>query len=288
MTHLAARGIICPQPAEEPERRGAKRTGRPARGDHQFSRRHLAAQAQRRALRRRRPGAGEDASGGPRFRDDRAPTRCRCRAGVRCSIWPRRAPTSCSTACATFIARRARLSRKRRLAEESAARRDPRRPVSGQRVLSRREGVRPDRFHLRLQRHAGLRRRDLPQRLVFRDGSFLQRHQGARLPQRLWPRAAIVRGRAERAAAAGARRGAALPADAAGRFSQRAAGRAGEAEGSARICPQAALPAERRQHARLRRRDLGAAWREFTALASPFTPTAPARAIPAPAAGARS
>ena len=36
------------------------------------------------------------------------------------------------------------------------------------------------------------------------------------------------------------------------------AGRAGAAEGSARICPQAALPAERGQHARLRRRRLGA------------------------------
>ena len=37
------------------------------------------------------------------------------------------------------------------------------------------------------------------------------------------------------------------------------AGRAGAAEGSAGICPQAALPAGRRQHARLRRRNLGAA-----------------------------
>ncbi len=36
-------------------------------------------------------------------------------------------------------------------------------------------------------------------------------------------------------------------------------GRAGAAEGSAGICPQAALPAERRRHARLRRRNLGAA-----------------------------
>ena len=63
---------------------------------------------------------------------------------------------------------------------------------------------------------------------------------------------AVVGGRAGGAAAAGARRGAALPADAAGRFSQRAAGRAGEAEGPARICPQAALPPERRERARLR------------------------------------
>ena len=60
--HLSAAG-------EEQERRGAEHAGRPARGDHQFSRRHLAAQAQRRALRRRRPGAGENASGGPRFSD---------------------------------------------------------------------------------------------------------------------------------------------------------------------------------------------------------------------------
>ena len=46
--------------------------------------------------------------------------------------------------------------------------------------------------------------------------------------------------------------GAAVPADAAGRFPQRAAGRAGEAKGPARICPQAALPPERRERARLR------------------------------------
>src|SRR4029078_2899147 len=59
-------------------------------------------------------------------------------------------------------------------------------------------------------------------------------------------------GRSAGAAAAGARRGAALPADAAGRFPQRAAGRAGEAKGPARICPQAALPPERRERTRLR------------------------------------
>ena len=67
-----------------------------------------------------------------------------------------------------------------------------------------------------------------------------------RAAQRLWPRAATVRSRAGGAAAAGARRRAALPADAAGRFAQRAAGRAGEAERPAGICPQAALPPERR------------------------------------------
>ncbi len=61
----------------------------------------------------------------------------------------------------------------------------------------------------------------------------------------------------DRPAAAGAGRCAALPADAPGRFSQRAGGRAGQAEGPARICPQAALSAGRRQPARLRRRPSG-------------------------------
>ena len=53
--------------------------------------------------------------------------------------------------------------------------------------------------------------------------------------------AAVGRG-ARGAADAGARRGAALPADAAGRLAERAARRAGQAEGPARIFPQAALP----------------------------------------------
>src|SRR5262249_5644356 len=65
--------------------------------------------------------------------------------------------------------------------------------------------------------------------------------------QRLWPHTAAVGGRAGRAAAACARCGDALPADPAGRFPQRARGRAGEAEGPAGICPQAALPAGRRE-----------------------------------------
>ncbi len=54
------------------------------------------------------------------------------------------------------------------------------------------------------------------------------------------------------AAAARARRGAALPADAPGRLARSAAGRAGQAEGSARILSQAALPSGGDQRARLR------------------------------------
>ncbi len=72
------------------------------------------------------------------------------------------------------------------------------------------------------------------------------------LAQRLRPRAPVVRGRAGGLAVAGARLGAALPADAAGRFSQRAGRRAGEAERPAGICPQAAFPPECPERARLR------------------------------------
>ena len=70
MTHLASHGISCPQPVKNKSGEALQRIGRPARGDHQFSRRHLAAQAQRRALRRRRSGAGENASRRSRFSDD--------------------------------------------------------------------------------------------------------------------------------------------------------------------------------------------------------------------------
>src|SRR5215472_9410291 len=48
-----------------------------------------------------------------------------------------------------------------------------------------------------------------------------------------------------------ARRGAAVSADAAGRLARRAGRRLGTAEGSARICPQAALPSEGKKRARL-------------------------------------
>ena len=58
----------------------------------------------------------------------------------------------------------------------------------------------------------------------FEPDHCLQRDQGARAAQRLWPRARVVGSRAGRAAAARARRGAAFSADAAGRFPQRAPG----------------------------------------------------------------
>ena len=68
----------------------------------------------------------------------------------------------------------------RALARQPAARRDPCRPVPRQCVLPRRQGLGAHRFLFRLQRHARLRRRGLPQCLVLRVRRQLQRHQGAR------------------------------------------------------------------------------------------------------------
>ena len=76
------------------------------------------------------------------------------------------------------------------------------------------------------------------------DHSFNVTKAGALL-ECLSERTRALGGRTRGAAAAGARLGAALPADAARRSLERAAWRAGASEGSARICPQAALPSER-------------------------------------------
>ena len=122
-----------------------------------------------------------------------------------------------------------------------AARRDPRRPFPGQRLLPRRQVVRPDRFLFCLHRYARLRRRDLPQRLVLRGRPFLQRHQGALAAQRLRQGASAFASASGRAARSRARCGHALPAHAAGRLAGGTGRRAGEAERSAGILSQAAL-----------------------------------------------
>ena len=68
----------------------------------------------------------------------------------------------------------------------------------GQRLLPRRQAVRPDRLLFRLQRPLRLRRRDLPQRLVLREGLFLQPDQGHGAARRLPERAPAERGREAR------------------------------------------------------------------------------------------
>src|SRR5205807_5535560 len=103
------------------------------------------------------------------------------------------------------------------------------------------------------------RRRDLPQRVVLRAGPCLQRHQGVRAAAGLCVGASALPRGARVSAAARARRRAAFPAHAAGRLAQRAARRAGAAEGSARIFPQAALSPGGRERARLRDRRMNEA-----------------------------
>ena len=121
------------------------------------------------------------------------------------------------------------------LAARPAGRRDPRRPVPGQRVLRRRAGHRHHRLLLRLQRPARLRRRDLPERLVLRDRRLVQPDQGAGPAAGLPPPAAALPGRGRGPAGAGARLGPALPDDPALRLAAPGRGRQGHAQGPARI-----------------------------------------------------
>src|SRR5258708_4935229 len=125
-----------------------------------------------------------------------------------------------------------------RVAARPAAGRDSCRPVSRQRVLPRRQALRPDRLLLRLHRCARLRCRHLPQCLVLRDRPFLQRDQGPKPAAGLCGGAPAIRRGTPCAAAAGTWRSLALPADAPGRLVRPPARRAGAAEGSDGIFPQ--------------------------------------------------
>ena len=154
MAHLAEHGVRLPAAGEESQRRGLLRARRPARRDHQFSRRHVAAAAERRALHRRRRGARQDASGGPRL--SAVPQKPAVGVGLAAAVRSRRAARRQRAAGpARFHRARTRSSRSA-LAGRSAARRHPWRPVSGQRVLPRRQAVGPDRLPVFLQRHPGL------------------------------------------------------------------------------------------------------------------------------------
>ena len=177
MEHLPSRGITCPQPVQEPQRRGARHAVRPAGRDRHLPRRHVDAAAGRRPLRRGRRGAGAHASRGRGLSPASAATRCRSR-GWR-PLFEQAADARRRRAARPARDHRdgARPSRKG-LAARPAAGRHPRRPVSRQRVLPGRQAVGPDRLLFRLHRHARLRRRHLPQRLVLRARPFLQRHQG--------------------------------------------------------------------------------------------------------------
>ncbi len=94
------------------------------------------------------------------------PNACRSRAGPRSS--PRPGPGRRGGAGAGGRGRGGARRARRALAARPAGRRDPRRPLSRQRVLPRRPPVGPHRLLLRLHGRLRLRPRDLPQRLVLR------------------------------------------------------------------------------------------------------------------------
>ena len=95
--------------------------------------------------------------------------------------------------------RRGRARRARTLmATRPAAGRHPRRSVSRQCLFPRRQAVWTDRLLFRLHRHARLRCRHLPQCLVLRARSFLQRHQGQGATVELHQGAGVVAGRSGR------------------------------------------------------------------------------------------
>ena len=82
------------------------------------------------------------------------------------------------------------------------------------------------------------------QRLVFRTGLLLQRHQRPRADPRLRGGSQVDRRRTRSLPAAGTGRGPALPPDARLRLAQHPARRAGCPQGSVRLCAAPALPSE--------------------------------------------
>src|SRR5690606_18916294 len=139
-----------------------------------------------------------------------------------------------------------------RLARGPARRCRPCRPFPRQRLLHRRAALRSHRLLLRLHGRFRLRPRHLPQRLVFRGGRLVQPDEGPGDAHGLRARAPARGRRGGGASRPLPGRGPALHADAARRLAKRAPGRAGEAEGPARIRPQALLPPPRRERGRIR------------------------------------
>ncbi len=172
------------------------------------------------------------------------------------------------------------------LAAGAGDRRHPCRPVPRQRVLPRRQAVGPDRLLFRLHRFPRLRPRGLHQCLVLRGRRLVQRHQGAADGARL--RFAPQLPEAEIAALPILARGSAL------RFLltrlydwlNHPPGALVTAEGPAGISPQAGLPPAVQVGAGLRH--LMTSNKPPARSSSRSSPTAPAAAIPARAAGARS
>ena len=251
MEHLAARGITCPQPVKNRNGDTLGTLVRPAGRDRHLPRRHVDAPAGRRPLRRGRRGAGAAASRRRRLSAARGATRSRSTAGGRCSSRPRRAPTACSTACARPSRRSSTISKG---AGRATCRRASSTPICFPTTCSSSATSCPGLidFYFACTDTLAYDVAICLNAWCFEPDHSYNVTKGRSLLHGLHQDAAAVGRRARRAAAAGARRRAALPAHPAGRLAQRAARRAGAAEGPARIFPQAALPPEGRERARLR------------------------------------
>ena len=143
MEHLHARGITCPQPVKNKQRRGARPGRRPAGRDRHLPRRHVDPPADRRPLRGARRGAGagciSPASISNGSRAQRAVGR-RLAAAVR--DLRASAPNEVQRDLQQFLAAELAASRERRGRANLPRRRHPRRSVSRQRVLPRQQAVR--------------------------------------------------------------------------------------------------------------------------------------------------
>ena len=251
MEHLAKAGINCPTPVRDAQGRVLRTlAGRPA-ALVTFLEGVWIRRPQPRHCAGRRRGAGAAASGRPRLLPDSAPTRLGL-AGWRPLLERfRQRAGEIAPGSAAVIEQELDPSGGA-LADGPGAGHHPRRPVSRQRVLSRRQALRPHRLLLRLQRCARLRHRRHPQRLVLRERPFLQHHQGPGAAQGLPERAPARRRRARGPAAAGARRGAALPADARLRLAAHGERRAGQPQGPARVSAPAQVSPQRTRRQRVR------------------------------------
>ncbi len=249
MEHLAARGITCPQPVKNKNGGMLGRlAGRPA-----------AIVTFLDGLWIRRPNAGHCAAVGEalartasrrrRFSGQAARTRCRSTAGARFTSTPRRAATACGPVCAREIAKEL----------DALEKTWPRDLPAG--VIH--ADLFPDNVFFLGDKLSGLidfyfactdtLAYDVAVCLnawCFEPDHSYNVTKGRALLKAYAQARAAVRGRDRGAAAARARRGAALPADAAGRLAGRAGRRAGQAEGPARISPQAALPSDGEERAR--------------------------------------
>ena len=218
--HLSAAG-------EEQEGRHARRGRRAAGGDRHVSRWPVDSPAERRALRRGRRSAGAAASRRQRFQDASGRMRCRSKAGGRCSSMPGARGDSVRPACATRSSSELDVP-----GEELAARSAARAsfmpicfPTTCSFSATELSGLID--FYFACNDMFAYDVAICLNCLVLRAGSFLQRHQGPRAAAGLRAGAAAVGRRARGAAGAGARRGDAFPADAAGRLAGGAGRRAG-------------------------------------------------------------